>query len=126
MSEPRDLVLQALYELDAAPIASPLTSPEGLTGKAAAIFDGVVEHRAEIDAIIEGAASGWRLARMPIVDRNVLRIATFELLHRPDTPAGVVISEAVRLAKTFSTGRSAPFVNGVLATISKGQHGDDE
>lgn len=116
MSEPRDLVLQALYELDAAPIAS----PAGLTGKAAVIYDGVVQHRHEIDAMIEEAASGWRLARMPIVDRSILRMATFELLHRPDTPTGVIISEAVRLAKTFSTGRSASFVNGVLAAISDG------
>lgn len=123
MSEPRDLALQALYELDAAPVAS----PTGLTGKAAIIFDGVVEHRETIDSMVESAASGWRLARMPIVDRNVLRIATFELLHRPDTPTGVVISEAVRLAKTYSTGRSASFVNGVLASISKGlQEAADE
>ncbi|MDG6938571.1 MAG: transcription antitermination protein NusB, partial [Nitrososphaerota archaeon] len=61
---------------------------------------------------------GWALERMPAVDRSLLRLATFELLGRPDTPTGVVISEAVELAKEYSTEESGRFVNGVLAALA--------
>jgi len=114
VNEPRDAALQALYERDTAP--SP--PPHRLTGKAAGLVDGVVASLPDLDALIEDAATGWRLGRMPIVDRNILRLATFELTHRRDTPTGVILSEAVRLAKLYSTGRSGSFVNGVLASIA--------
>ncbi|HET9070860.1 MAG TPA: transcription antitermination protein NusB, partial [Acidimicrobiales bacterium] len=60
----------------------------------------------------------WSVDRMPAVDRSLLRLATFELLGRPDTPTGVVISEAVDLAKEYSTEESGRFVNGVLAAVA--------
>lgn len=114
MNEPRDEALQALYERETAP-----TPPDHhLTGKAAGLVNGVVGSIDEIDALIEEAATGWRLNRMPVVDRNILRLGAFELSHRRETPTGVILSEAVRLAKTFSTGRSSAFVNGVLASIA--------
>ena len=68
--------------------------------------------------LIAAHAIGWTLDRMPVVDRALLRMATFELLARPDVPTGVVISEAVELATQYSTEESGRFVNGVLATIA--------
>lgn len=78
------------------------------------ICHGVHEHRPEIDAWIEAIAENWRLARMAAIDRNVLRLATYELLHRPEVPYKVVINEAIDIAKRFSTAQSGAFVNGIL------------
>jgi N utilization substance protein B len=78
---------------------------------------GVAAHRDELDSVIAAHSKGWSLARMPALDRTILRIATFELFHRPDVPAAVVLDEGVELAKTFSTDDSGRFVNGVLAAI---------
>ena len=64
-------------------------------------------------------SKGWRLERMPMIDRLLLRMATFELLHRSDVPGPVAISEAVELAKQYSTEDSGRFVNGVLAAIAQ-------
>ena len=81
---------------------------------------GVVENRAAIDGVLtEYVAADWPLERMPAVDRNILRIATYELLHRDDVPPGVVIAEAVGLATSLSTDDSPKFVNGVLARVAK-------
>lgn len=71
-----------------------------------------------MDEAIGAASRGWRVARMPPVDRNVLRIALWELRHHDRTPVPVVISEAVRLAKQYSTARSGGFVNGVLSKLA--------
>lgn len=79
---------------------------------------GVEAQKAGIDELIEGYAIGWTMDRMPAVDRALLRMATFELMARPDVPTGVVISEAVELATQYSTEESGRFVNGVLATIA--------
>jgi N utilization substance protein B len=81
------------------------------------LVGGVADHMADIDSVIATHASGWTLARMPALDRNVLRIATFELFYRADVPTAVVLNEAVDLAKRFSTDSSGKFVNGVLAAI---------
>lgn len=75
--------------------------------------------RAAIDDQIRAASRRWRLERMDHVDRNVLRLATAELLGAPQTPRAVVISEAVRLAKRYGSERSVAFVNGVVETIAK-------
>lgn len=84
------------------------------------LVSGVVSHRAEIDRVL-AALSGadWPLERMPAVDRNILRIGTYELLFRDDVPDGVVIHEAVELATSLSTDESPKFVNGVLARVAK-------
>ncbi len=63
-------------------------------------------------------AKGWTLARMPVLDLNVMRLGVFELLERPDVPTAVVLNEAVELAKRFSTDDSGRFVNGVLASVA--------
>jgi transcription antitermination protein NusB len=83
------------------------------------LVEGVAAHAGEIDATVSGHATGWTIDRMPILDRNLLRLATFELAHMPETPVGVVIDEAVELAKQYSTEASGGFVNGVLATIAR-------
>ena len=78
---------------------------------------GVGEHVDELDTAIAARAKGWTLARMPVLDLNVLRLGAFELAHRPDVPVAVVIDEAVELAKRFSTDDSGRFVNGVLSAL---------
>jgi N utilization substance protein B len=78
---------------------------------------GVVENKAKIDEIILMRAKGWDLDRMPVIDRNILRLGTFELLWSEEIPANVAISEAVELAKSLSTEESASYINGVMAAI---------
>ena len=80
---------------------------------------GVEDHREEVDALIRKYADRWSLERMPVIDRNLLRMATFELAHRPDVPVAVAISEAVELAKRYSTDDSGRFVNGMLGRIAE-------
>lgn len=79
---------------------------------------GVAANLAGIDAQITSASTHWRLERMARVDRNLLRLGTWELAHRPDVPRAVVLDEAVELAKAFGTEESSAFVNGVLARIA--------
>ena len=75
---------------------------------------GTIGRRDEIDARLAEQADNWRLDRMAAVDRNILRLAMYELLFAPDTPPAVVIDEAVEIAKRFGSERSSQFVNGVL------------
>jgi len=79
---------------------------------------GTVEKAAEIDALISSHAEHWRLERMPAVDRNILRLAIYEMRHT-ETPAAVVIDEALELARRFSTEESVQFVNGVLDAVHR-------
>jgi N utilization substance protein B len=81
---------------------------------AEAIVAGVVEHRGEIDDLIRSQATNWRLERMPVVDRTVLRIAIYELLRETDVPQVVIVDEAIELAKRYGSEQSGAFVNGVL------------
>jgi transcription antitermination factor NusB len=90
---------------------------------AAELAAGVAAHEPAIDGLLGGAARGWTVERMPVVDRTVLRMAVFELLHQPDVPTAVVIDEAVELAKQFSTDDSGRFVNGVLGRIARDVRG---
>jgi N utilization substance protein B len=92
--------------------ASPPVAPY-----AAELVRGVQQHRHRIDELIAGHATDWTLDRMPAVDRNVLRIGSYELLWAPDVPDGVAISEAVELARDLSTDASPAFVNGLLARL---------
>ncbi|OCG75703.1 transcription antitermination factor NusB [Microbacterium sediminis] len=82
------------------------------------IVDGVIDHQDEIDEQITTHSRDWKLERMPAVDRAVLRIATWEILHNDEVPTAVAIDEAVELAKEFSTDDSPAFVHGVLARIA--------
>lgn len=92
--------------------ASPPVAPY-----AAELVRGVQQHRDRIDDLLSSYAEGWTLERMPAVDRNVLRIGTYELLWADDVPDGVAISEAVQLAQDLSTDASPAFVNGLLARL---------
>jgi transcription antitermination protein NusB len=85
---------------------------------AAALVRGVTANRDRIESLIGEHAEGWTLDRMPIVDRNVLRIGVYELLWADDVPDGVAISEAVQLATDLSTDASPAFVNGILARLA--------
>jgi N utilization substance protein B len=85
------------------------------------IVDGVTDHRAEIDDLISAHAQGWTLARMPAVDRAILRIGAWEMLFNAEVPAAVAIDEAVEAAKELSTDESSGFVHGVLAAIGRAQ-----
>jgi N utilization substance protein B len=93
---------------------------------ATTLASGVETHQARIDELLAKHAIDWSLERMPVVDRAVLRMATFELGWCPDVPTSVVISEAVELAKEYSTDESAGFVNGLLATIAHELRPDED
>ena len=94
--------------------AAQVTEPDPTT---ALLVHGVDQHREQLDEAIAAQARGWTLARMPLIDLTIMRIASFELLARPDVPVAVVIDEAVELAKRFSTDDSGRFVNGVLSAL---------
>jgi len=83
-----------------------------------ALVEGVTAHADRIDELIESFAEGWTLERMPVVDRNLARIAVYELLYRDDIDDPVAITEAVELARTLSTDDSPRYLNGVLARIA--------
>ena len=87
---------------------------------AATVAQGVTAQLDEIDRLLERCATNWRVERMSLVDRNILRIGAFELLHLHDVPASVAINEAVELAKIFGSESSARFVNGVLGSAMSG------
>lgn len=119
-SEGRERALYLLYEAESKGITATealdlqVLEPDELTQT---LVRGVDEHRARLDAAIDDKATGWTLARMPVIDLNVLRIGAFELAERRDVPTAVVLDEAVRLVKQFSTDDSSRFVNGVLAAL---------
>lgn len=85
------------------------------------LVTGTIDHREEVDALIREQADNWRLERMPPVDRNVLRLAVFEMLYETDTPKLVIVDEAIELAKKFGSEQSGRFVNGLLDGLLK-QH----
>lgn len=127
-SKARDHALRALYQLDVAraPVEEGLASylrhhrvakPSRLF--VTALVRGVQEHRDAVDALIAKHAVNWRLARMAVVDRNILRLGVYELAWVRDVPATVIINEAVELAKRYGTPDSGKFVNGILDTIHK-------
>jgi len=86
---------------------------------ATTLATGVAGAVAEIDPIIVEAAENWRIERMNVLDRLILRLAIYEFLHEPDTPGKVIINEALELARTFSTDDSVRFINGVLDAVRR-------
>lgn len=91
---------------------------------AAEVLAGVDGHREDIDAVLRKFSEHWALERMPVIDRALLRIAVYELVWRRDIPTPVVISEAVELAKLYSTKDSGRFVNGMLGRIAEDVRSD--
>jgi len=94
-------------------------APANVQQYARALFTDIIDGREAIDGCIDRASDNWKVQRMATVDRNILRVAACELLHRPDVPANVAIDEAVEIAKEFGTRESAAFVNGVLDAVIK-------
>ncbi|HVR43514.1 MAG TPA: transcription antitermination factor NusB [Thermoanaerobaculia bacterium] len=124
----RELALQMLFQYDMSgndPEAIVLTFEELQRVKppvrdfAVRIFDGTVRHLAEIDEMLTRQAENWRLSRMAVVDRNIIRMSIYELLHESETPKLVIIDEAIEIAKKFGTQKSGPFINGILDGILK-------
>ena len=122
----RAIVLQALFEIDSAGhdpmrVLNYLIENENLPEEGAAfaqlLVKGVVEHRPQLDAIISKHAPEFPVDQLAIVDRNILRIALFELQHNDDVPVKVAINEAVELAKVFGSDAAPRFVNGVLGAF---------
>ena len=123
----RVLALQALYEIDSVghemeAVVSRLLAKGGLSEENAAftreLVSGVIQNREEIDYNIQSFAPAWPVAQIPVVDRNILRLAIFEILLDNKVPVKVAINEAVELAKMFGGDNSAKFVNGVLGSVS--------
>ncbi len=83
------------------------------------LTSGVAARQSQLDEMITEYSHTWTIHRMPAIDRNVLRLAIYELLDRPEVPVAVIINEAVELAKRFSTEESGRYVNGVLSAIAK-------
>ncbi len=124
----RELALQMLYENDVAGTtpSDMFERSEDLHKASPALRDfterlvrGTLANREDLDAVISRQADHWRLVRMPVVDRNILRLALFELLHEPSTPRPVIIDEALEIAKRFSTPKSSQFINGILDGVLK-------
>lgn len=107
----KDEILETFWQMN--------EHPEKVREFANRLFEGSIARMQEIDKIIQKHAVNWRLDRMAVVDRNVLRLAVFEFLSGSKTPGTVVINEALEVARKFSTHESAQFVNGVLDSIKK-------
>ncbi|MGC4114356.1 MAG: transcription antitermination factor NusB [Myxococcales bacterium] len=129
-SRGRERALQALYQVDLAK-AEPMDAlanawkaeeTEAIDKEAQAFAEqlvkGVCAHLSDLDQKIESISHNWRVERMAKVDRNVLRLAVYELLYTPETPRKVVLNEAVELAKIFGSDESGAFVNGILDKVA--------
>ena len=124
----RELALQMLYQHDLSGNTPDtiLSTFEDLQKSkpntrefATRIFKGTVENLTSIDEMIVQQADNWRLSRMAVVDRNIIRMSIYEFLHEKDTPKLVIIDEAIEIAKKFGTQKSSQFINGILDGILK-------
>lgn len=124
----REFALQMLYQYDIA--ANPMEkivenfddlqkAKPPIRDFAIEVFRGTVENLARIDEMIVQQADNWRLSRMAVVDRNIIRMSIYELMHESRTPKLVVIDEAIEIAKKFGTEKSSQFINGILDGILK-------
>jgi N utilization substance protein B len=91
-----------------------LPKEEAYKAFAVDLFKGVCENREKIDSLIKQYAKNWELERMAVVDRNIIRLAAYEIMATPDIPISVIIDEAVEISKKYSTKDSSKFVNGIL------------
>ncbi|UCG13959.1 MAG: transcription antitermination factor NusB [Deltaproteobacteria bacterium] len=122
----REVAVQVLYQADMVQkditeafkvFCDHFDAPAAVRAFAVELVNGVDRHMVEIDGLIRKFSEHWRLERMPVVDRSILRLAVFELLHRSDIPASVSINEAVDLGKKFGSEDSGAFINGILDRI---------
>ncbi|MDI6823197.1 MAG: transcription antitermination factor NusB [Bacillota bacterium] len=124
----REVALKVLFQMDlgrhslegAWPLAVEGEAlPEASASFARELAAGAASHQGEIDRLLSECSEGWKVSRMAGVDRNILRLAAYELLYRQDIPASATINEAVELAKTYGTEESPRFVNGVLGELAR-------
>lgn len=122
----REAALQTLYQIElgkAAPeealefIITEFEVKPAMVSFVRELVSGTIEHLSYIDDVIRKAAIDWNLERMAAVDRNILRLAMYELFFRADIPANVSLNEAIELGKTFSTAESGKFINGILGKV---------
>ena len=125
-SRARELALQTLYQVDLTQDYDRERIDAFLNGQeseeeprefARSLVYGTLDNQEEIDAMITEVTQNWAISRMAVIDRNVLRIATHELLHREDIPPKVSVNEAIEIGKRFSTTNSGAFINGILDKI---------
>lgn len=119
----RELALQALYQIDVIGGDSEefwrhCEAPAEALAFGRDLVHGVLTERTRIDELLAATTEHWRVSRLPHVDRNILRVATYELLRHPEVPASVAIDEAIEIAKRFGGGDSPTFVNGVLDHVA--------
>ncbi len=124
----RELALQMLYQFDLSGNGPDIIiemfedlqkSKPNTREFAEKIFRGTVAHISDIDGMIQAQADNWRISRMAVVDRNIIRMSIYEFLHESDTPKLVVIDEAIEIAKQFGNDKSSQFMNGILDGILK-------
>ncbi|MEK6704955.1 MAG: transcription antitermination factor NusB [Bdellovibrionota bacterium] len=121
----REIALQILYrheyeqKPDLAEHFEHFQVPEQLREYIGNLVSGVLKEKEAIDKAIETHASNWKMSRMALVDRSLLRLAVYELLFCPDMPVAIVIDEAVELAKSFAAEETPAFINGILDAVSK-------
>jgi transcription antitermination protein NusB len=121
----RELALQCLYQIDQSGnrecAIDDLKVHFDVNVKAASyaqeLVSGIQVHLSEVDGMIEKYAKNWRLNRMAVIDRNLLRIATYEFLYKNDIPGSVIIDEAIEIAKRYSSDDAVSFINGILDPI---------
>ena len=124
----RELALQMLYQHDLAGHTPEMIistfedlqkSKANTREFAIRVFTGTLQHMQELDDMIQAQAENWRLSRMSVVDRNIIRMSVYEFLHEDDTPKLVIIDEAIEIAKKYGTQKSSQFINGILDGILK-------
>lgn len=123
----RKIVLDILYrkEIERSQVEDMLETyrdeleEKGIADFTNKLLKGVIVHRQRIDELIDHYADRWSIERMPVLDRNILRIGIYEILYEPDIPYSVSINEAVELANTYSTEESGKFINGILGRLVK-------
>jgi N utilization substance protein B len=125
----REAALQILYQLEfgtAEPAAAVRSfwkskrAPEATREYSRWLVRGILEHRDDLDEAIQKISKNWRVARMSLVDRNILRLAAFELSYARPTAPAIVINEAIEIAKKYSSPEAAVFVNGILDALRRG------
>ena len=126
----RELTLQALYQAEIlgseplehfALLCDNFKVDQKVLPLALVLLEGISAHAVEIDSLIGLHAKNWRVGRMSIVDRNLIRLGVYEVLFRDDVPATVAINEAIEIAKRYSTDDAPAFINGILDAINNGQ-----
>ncbi len=124
----RELAMQALYYIDLGnekPFEAyklfciHFESEEGINAFFEEIVEGTLKQKSEIDSIVENFSNNWKLSRMSGIDRNIIRIAVYEMLYCKDIPSTVTINEAIDIGKKFGTKDSGAFINGILDAISQ-------